>query len=50
MPEMLARGIVKPNKYRIVEGKDMVERATNALNLLRDGISAEKLVWRVSER
>ena len=49
MPEMLAQGIVKPNKYRIVEGKDMVERATNALNLLRDGISAEKLVWRVSE-
>ena len=49
MPEMLAQGIVKPNSYRIVEGKDIVERATNAVDLLRDGISSEKLVWRVSE-
>ncbi|RYO76206.1 hypothetical protein DL766_001020 [Monosporascus sp. MC13-8B] len=49
MPEMLARGIVKPNKYRLVEGRDLLERATKALDLLRDGVSAEKLVWRVSE-
>ena len=49
MPEMLARGIVKPNSFRVIEGKDIVERATNALNILREGVSAEKLVWRVSE-
>ncbi|RYP75501.1 hypothetical protein DL771_002386 [Monosporascus sp. 5C6A] len=49
MPEMLARGIVKPNKYRLVEGRDLLEGATKALDLLRDGVSAEKLVWRVSE-
>ncbi|KAK7756224.1 hypothetical protein SLS62_001817 [Diatrype stigma] len=49
MPELLARGVVKPNKYRVVEGRDLKERATRALDLLRDGVSAEKLVWRVAE-
>lgn len=49
MPEMLAKGIVKPNKHRVVEGKNLLERATKALGLLRDGVSAEKLVWRVAE-
>lgn len=49
MPDMLVQGIVKPNRYRVIEGKDIIERATNALNLLREGVSAEKLVWRVSE-
>lgn len=49
MPEMLAKGVVKPNRYRVVEGRDLKERATRALDLLRDGVSAEKLVWRVAE-
>lgn len=49
MPEMLARGIVKPNRHRVVEGRDLLERATKALDILRDGVSGEKLVWRVTE-
>ena len=50
MPTLLAEGIVKPNKFRIVEGKTMLERAQNALDLLRrKEVSAERLVWRVAE-
>ncbi|OTB07285.1 hypothetical protein M426DRAFT_54159 [Hypoxylon sp. CI-4A] len=49
MPALLASGDIKPNRFRIIEGKDLVERATNALDLLRRGVSGEKLVWRVSE-
>jgi len=50
MPDLLERGIVKPNRYRIIEGKTLLERAQNALNELRSGkVSGERLVWRVSE-
>ncbi|XXG96865.1 hypothetical protein Hte_003156 [Hypoxylon texense] len=49
MPRMLAAGYVVPNRYRVVEGRDLLERATKALGLLRKGVSGEKLVWRVSE-
>lgn len=50
MPKLLAEGIVKPNRFRIVEGKTMLERAQNALDLLRrKEVSAERLVWRVAE-
>jgi NADPH:quinone reductase-like Zn-dependent oxidoreductase len=50
MPEMLRRGIVKPNRVRIVEGETMLERAERALGLLREGgVSGERLVWRVAD-
>lgn len=49
MPSLLEKGAVKPNRYRIIEGKDMLERAENALTALREGVSGEKLVWRVAE-
>ncbi|KAI1759026.1 GroES-like protein [Hypoxylon sp. FL1150] len=49
IPELLAAGHVVPNRFRVVEGRDMLERATKALGLLRRGVSGEKLVWRVSE-
>lgn len=50
VPALLAVGTVKPNKYRIVDGATMVERAQNALDLLRNkAASGEKLVWRVSD-
>jgi NADPH:quinone reductase-like Zn-dependent oxidoreductase len=49
MPAMLAQGIVKPNHVRIVEGATMLERAEKALGLLRDGVSGERLVWRVAD-
>ncbi|KAI1880305.1 hypothetical protein JX265_001926 [Neoarthrinium moseri] len=50
MPAFLSEGIVLPQRYRLVEGETMLERGTNALNALRDGISREKLVWRTSQQ
>lgn len=50
MPALLAEGIVVPQRHRVVEGTTILERATNALNALRDGVSREKLVWRTSEK
>ncbi|KAL1891841.1 hypothetical protein Sste5346_007385 [Sporothrix stenoceras] len=50
VPELLATGVVKPNKQRIVEGATLLERAQEAMNLLRrKEASAERLVWRVSD-
>ncbi|KAJ6445736.1 zinc-binding dehydrogenase [Purpureocillium lavendulum] len=49
MPALLADKIIEPNKQRIVEGASMVERAQNALDLLRSkAVSGERLVWKVS--
>ncbi len=50
VPQLLAQGVVQPNRQRVVEGATMLERAQNALDLLRDrAVSGERLVWRVSE-
>lgn len=50
MPELLARGLIRPNKQRVVEGITLLERAEGALALLRErDVSGEKLVWRVAE-
>jgi hypothetical protein len=49
MPAFLTERIVKPQRYRVVEGDSLLERATNALDALRDGVSREKLVWRTGE-
>jgi hypothetical protein len=35
MPTLLAEGNVKPNKYRIIEGKTLLERAQGAIDALR---------------
>ncbi|KAH8648792.1 chaperonin 10-like protein [Tricladium varicosporioides] len=51
IPEMLEKGIVKPNAYRIVEGDTLLERAQGAMDALRrKEVSGERLVWRVSEQ
>ncbi|UKZ92985.1 uncharacterized protein TrAFT101_007917 [Trichoderma asperellum] len=50
VPTLLEKGIIQPNKIRIVEGNTLLERAENALSLLRDQApSGEKLVWRVAD-
>ncbi|KAG0200576.1 hypothetical protein BGX28_006400 [Mortierella sp. GBA30] len=50
LPALLEHGIIKPNNQRIVEGAMLVERAQNALSLLRSkAVSGEMLVYRVSE-
>jgi hypothetical protein len=51
MPELLERGIIQPNRYKLIEGETLLERAQNALNTLRrKEVSGERLVWRVSEK
>lgn len=50
MPRLLRMGVVKPNRQRIVEGADLLERAEKAMALLRSKeVSGERLVWRVAE-
>ena len=50
MPFLVEKGVIKPNKQKIVEGKTLLERAQNALDALRrKEVSGERLVWRVSE-
>ncbi|KAK4170136.1 chaperonin 10-like protein [Cladorrhinum sp. PSN259] len=50
MPTLLEQGVVEPNPQRLIEGKTVLERAHNALNLLRSRApSGEKLVWRVAD-
>ncbi|KAJ4390270.1 hypothetical protein N0V85_007385 [Neurospora sp. IMI 360204] len=51
VPALLEQGVVKPNKQRIVEGATLLERAMNALRILRNREqSGEKLVWRVDDK
>jgi hypothetical protein len=50
IPQLLAESVIKPNKQKIVEGETLLERAQNALNMLRKEVSAERLVWRVSDQ
>ncbi|KAL9102177.1 MAG: hypothetical protein Q9163_002651 [Psora crenata] len=50
MPAMLAQGIVKPNRQRIVEGPTLLARAQRAVDMLRrKEISGERLVWKVAD-
>jgi hypothetical protein len=50
MPTLLEQGIVKPNRYRIIEGKTLLERAQGAMDALRrKEASGERFVWRVAE-
>ena len=47
---MLANGIVKPQRQKIMEGASMLERAQNALDMLRrKEVSGERLVWKVAD-
>lgn len=50
MPAMLEQGVIKSNRARVVEGRTFLERAQNALDMLRrKEVSGERLVWRVKE-
>ncbi|KAK8007034.1 hypothetical protein PG989_001024 [Apiospora arundinis] len=49
IPALLAQKIVTPQRYRLVEGKTILEREENALKQMREGaVSGVKLVWRTS--
>ncbi|KAL8940512.1 MAG: hypothetical protein Q9211_002241 [Gyalolechia sp. 1 TL-2023] len=48
MPALLAQGVVRPNRQKIVEGATLLERAQKALDILRSkGVSGERLVWQI---
>lgn len=50
VPSLLAQGVIEPNKVRVIEGASAVERAENALSLLRNqAVSGERLVWRIAD-
>ena len=50
MPAMLAEGLIKPGRQKVVEGPTMLARAQKAIDMLRRGdVSGERLVWRVAE-
>lgn len=50
MPTMLAKGIIKPNPQRVVEGATLLERAQKSIDMLRrKEVSGERLVWRVAD-
>lgn len=51
IPGLVEEGVVKSNRYRVVEGKTMLERAQRALDMLRSKeVSVEKLIWRVTDK
>lgn len=47
MPRLVEMGIVKPNMIRVIQGLDMLDRAQKAMDTIREGVSGEKLVWRI---
>jgi hypothetical protein len=50
MPAMLKAGVVTPQKPKMIDGATLLERAQNAMDMLRrKDVSMERLVWRVSE-
>ncbi|KAH7197614.1 chaperonin 10-like protein [Fusarium flagelliforme] len=50
VPKLLRDGVIKPNRYRVVEGSSAVERAQKAVDILRNKeVSGERLVWRLAE-
>lgn len=50
VPELLRQGAVEPTRQRIVEGNSLLERAQEAMNLLRSRAPrGERLVWRVAD-
>ncbi|TCD65679.1 hypothetical protein EIP91_002306 [Steccherinum ochraceum] len=50
IPDLLRRGLVKPNRYREVQGANLLERVSTAVDLLRRGaVSGERLVFRVAK-
>jgi len=49
MPKLLADGVLPPKKYRVNEGKTLLERAQAAMDVLRrKEMSGKRLVRRVA--
>ncbi|KAB8360963.1 hypothetical protein FH972_024695 [Carpinus fangiana] len=48
LPELVRTGAIRPIRQRLITGSTMLERAESALQAWREGVSGERLVWRVS--
>ena len=46
---MIAKGLIKPNRVREIEGATLLERVVEGLDVLRKGTSGERIVIKVSE-
>jgi hypothetical protein len=50
LPQLLANGIIKPNKVRLLDQGTFKERVAVGLDLLRNNtISGEKIIVKVSD-
>ncbi|KAF6809573.1 zinc-binding dehydrogenase [Colletotrichum sojae] len=50
IPTLLEQKVIRPNPQRVVKGETLLERAQDAIVLLRNkAVSGERLVWRVCE-
>jgi hypothetical protein len=50
MPKLLAGGVVRPNRQRIIEGATLLEKAQNEMDASRrKEVSGERLVWQGAE-
>jgi len=50
MPDLVGKGLIKPNRYRLVEGATLFERAKNAFNVFKRGeATSERLVVKIAE-
>ncbi len=50
MPDLVGKGLIKPNRYRLVEGATLLERAQNAFNVFKRGeATSERLVVKIAD-
>lgn len=50
IPDLLARGLVKPNKVREVQRATLSEKVVTSVDLLRkNAVSGERLVYKVAK-
>ena len=49
VPYLVQKGLVRPNKHRVVDGDSLLDKVEKALTLIRKGaVSGERLVVKVS--
>jgi hypothetical protein len=50
LPKLLSENLIKPNRFKLLDHADLLTRAKDALDLLRQNkISGEKLVVKISD-
>jgi len=50
VPDLLSRGLIKPNRFRELQGATLLENVTTAIDSLRRGeIGGERLVYKVAK-